>query len=274
MGSADGAEQTAKYNREVEEATPRDGRAARALRTRQAVAEALLSLLEEGELRPTSRMIAEKAGVSERTIFQHFEDLETLFCVSASRLGDRVFRNLDFISSEGPFEQRLKAYLDELVYLHETVSPVRKASRLHESFSPVLDRSLKSWREALRKGIDLVFVGELSRLPRGQAACSPRRSGAHGDLEQLGKHENAFRSESGRSPFRVGNQFPPDAGTDRARIDVLLIGPSMKGGGSRVSSPTVSGIQTVRTRPRHRIATGSSPRQCGSGARFVDCEGG
>ena len=164
MASSDGAEETIKYNREVDEAPPRDGRAARALRTRQAVADALLRLLEEGELRPTSRMIAEKAGVSERTIFQHFEDLETLFCVSASRLGDRVFHNLDFISSEGPFEQRLKAYLDELVYLHETVSPVRKASRLHESFSPVLDRSLRSWREALRKGIDLVFVGELGRL--------------------------------------------------------------------------------------------------------------
>ena len=164
MMSSDGAEETTKYKPEVEEAPPRDGRAARALRTRQAVADALLHLFEEGELRPTSRMIAEKAGVSERTIFQHFEDLETLFCVSASRLGDRVFRNLDFISSEGPFEQRLTAYLDELVYLHETVSPVRKASRLHESFSPVLDRSLRSWREGLRKGIDLVFAGELGRV--------------------------------------------------------------------------------------------------------------
>ena len=168
MMSPDGSEEMVKHTREADEAPPRDGRAARALRTRQAVADALLRLLEEGELRPTSRMIAEKAGVSERTIFQHFEDLETLFCVSDSRLGDPVFRNLDFISSEGPFEQRLKAYLDELVYLHETVSPVRKASRLHESFSPVLDRSLRSWREALRKGIDLVFAGELSQLPEDQ----------------------------------------------------------------------------------------------------------
>ena len=164
MIRAEDSERTMKTDRGQEEPTPRDGRAARALRTRQAVADALLCLLEEGELRPTSRMIAEKAGVSERTIFQHFEDLETLFCVAASRLGNRIFRNLDFISSDGPFEQRLKAYLDELVYLHETVTPVRRASRLHESFSPVLDRSLRSWRDALRKGIDLVFVEELTRL--------------------------------------------------------------------------------------------------------------
>ena len=74
MMSPDGSEEMVKHTREADEAPPRDGRAARALRTRQAVADALLRLLEEGELRPTSRMIAEKAGVSERTIFQHFED--------------------------------------------------------------------------------------------------------------------------------------------------------------------------------------------------------
>ena len=104
------------------------------------------------------------AGVSERTIFQHFEDLETLFSVAARRLGDRVFRDLDFIEADGPFEQRLISYLDELIYLHETVTPVRRASRLHEPFSPVLDRSLRSWRAALRKGIERLFALELGRL--------------------------------------------------------------------------------------------------------------
>jgi len=143
---------------------PRDGRSARAQRTRQAVADALLELLEEGEIRPTSRLIAEKAGVSERTIFQHFEDLQTLFSVAARRLGNRVFRNLDIIGADGPFEQRLVGYLDELIYMHETVTPVRRASRLHEPFSPILDRSLRSWREALRKGIEKVFALELERL--------------------------------------------------------------------------------------------------------------
>ncbi|MAI80594.1 MAG: hypothetical protein CL917_16755 [Deltaproteobacteria bacterium] len=150
---------------EKEEKTPRDGRAARAQRTRRAVADALLHLLEEGELRPTSRMIAEKAGVSERTIFQHFEDLQTLFSVSASRLGDRILGNLDFMGADGPFEKRLSAYLDQLIYLHESVTPVRRASRLHESFSPVLDGYLRSWREALRRGIERVFAIELSEIP-------------------------------------------------------------------------------------------------------------
>ena len=58
---------------------PRDGRTVRAERTREAVVTALLALLEEGELSPTAERVAERAHVSERSIFQHFGDREALF---------------------------------------------------------------------------------------------------------------------------------------------------------------------------------------------------
>ncbi|HIF99359.1 MAG TPA: TetR/AcrR family transcriptional regulator [Myxococcales bacterium] len=155
-------EKALKWERGGEEAPlPRDGREARAERTKKAVADALIELIEDGDLRPTSRAIAEKAKVSERTIFQHFADLETLFSAAARRLGERILRNLEYISDEGPFEERLKNYLDELVFLHESMTPVRRASRLHEPFSPVLEHALRSWREGMRRGIDRVFSLEL-----------------------------------------------------------------------------------------------------------------
>lgn len=148
--------------REPKSEPPRDGRAARALRTREAVADALSSLICEGHLRPTSKAIAERARVSERTIFQHFEDLETLFNVAAVRHGERIIGQLDYLLDHGEFEARLSAYLDELIYVHESTTPIRRASRLHEPFSPDLNRSLASWRENLRLGIDRVFSKELS----------------------------------------------------------------------------------------------------------------
>ena len=46
---------------------------------RAAIADALLSLLEEGELQPTATRIAERAGISLRLIYHHFGDLEALF---------------------------------------------------------------------------------------------------------------------------------------------------------------------------------------------------
>ena len=158
-----------KWERGGEEAPlPSDGREARAERTKKAVADALIELIEDGDLRPTSKAIAERAGVSERTIFQHFADLETLFSVAARRLGERIVRKLEYISAEGPFEERLKNYLDELVYIHETMTPVRRASRLHEPFSPVLEHALRSWRDEMRRGIARVFNVELAGNPEAQ----------------------------------------------------------------------------------------------------------
>jgi len=146
MSEPEELEKNPRWERGGQEAPPpSDGREARAERTKKAVADALIDLIEDGELRPTSKAIAERAGVSERTIFQHFPDLETLFSVASRRLGERLVRKLEYMSTEGPFEARINNYLDELVYLNESMTPVRRASRLHEPFSPLLENSLHSW---------------------------------------------------------------------------------------------------------------------------------
>ncbi|MDE0885505.1 MAG: TetR/AcrR family transcriptional regulator [Myxococcota bacterium] len=164
MSKLDDAKESPRWERGGQEPPlPRDGREARAERTKKAVADALIDLIEDGDLRPTSKAIAERAGVSERTIFQHFPDLETLFGVASRRLGERIVRQLEYMSTEGPFEVRIKNYLDELVYLNESMTPVRRASRLHEPFSPLLENSLNSWRTEMRRGISRIFQEELDR---------------------------------------------------------------------------------------------------------------
>lgn len=207
-----------------DDSPPRDGRAARALRTRKAVADALLELIWEGELRPTSKKIAERAGVSERTIFQHFADLETLFSVAASRVGDRILRNLGYISADGLFEERLRAYLDEILYLHEAMTPMRRASRLHESFSPVIDDALTWMRETLRRGVERVFAQELTRWSgdeQREVVEALAVIGAWSSWEHMRKHAG-FSPEQARRVFELSFRAvlgqPPVAG-DSARED-------------------------------------------------------
>ena len=69
-----------------------DGRAARRERTRMAIVEALRSLLDAGDLRPTTEAIAARAGVSERSIFQHFPDREMLLFAIAEHQRERIRR--------------------------------------------------------------------------------------------------------------------------------------------------------------------------------------
>ena len=57
--------------------------------------DALLELLDEGDVRPTAERIAERAGVSERSVFQHFADREALFQAVAARQYERVVPTLE-----------------------------------------------------------------------------------------------------------------------------------------------------------------------------------
>ena len=53
-----------------------DGRVVRGLRNREALVDAIITLNEEGVLRPSAAEIAERAGVSLRSVYRHFEDID------------------------------------------------------------------------------------------------------------------------------------------------------------------------------------------------------
>ncbi|HVC68550.1 MAG TPA: TetR family transcriptional regulator, partial [Acidimicrobiales bacterium] len=55
-----------------------DGRLARAQETRRLLVEALLALVDEGATAPTTRQVAERAGVSLRIVFHRFRGTQGL----------------------------------------------------------------------------------------------------------------------------------------------------------------------------------------------------
>jgi len=141
-----------------------DGRTARAMRTKQAVVDALLELLEEGELRPTAPRIAERAGVSLRSVFQHFSDLDTLFRGAAERYFLRHAEVHRTVSNEGPADERIAAFCSQRCRMWEEVGQVRRAAELNEPFSEELSRLMDLSRKAFRTEIEWVFGSELDSL--------------------------------------------------------------------------------------------------------------
>jgi TetR/AcrR family transcriptional regulator of autoinduction and epiphytic fitness len=146
-----------------------DGRNLRAERTRTALAAAYLDLLTEGDLRPTAERIADRAGVSPRSVFKHFPDRESLFA-AASEIQESRVRDLmgDLPDPSAPLEERLDVFVDQRARFHEFVSPVRRSALLTEPFSPVIAEKLKMAREAGAAHVDLVFAPELGAV-RGRA---------------------------------------------------------------------------------------------------------
>lgn len=142
-----------------------DGRAARGARTRAAIVDALLGLLDEGELRPTADEIAARAAVSPRSVFQHFPDRETLFAAAAARQGERIAAVARPLPMGAPLAERVAALAAQRRRVHEVVTPVRRAALLHEPFSDVVAGGLRHLRALGRDELERTFAPELDRLP-------------------------------------------------------------------------------------------------------------
>lgn len=138
-----------------------DGRNARATRARHAVVAALLALIEEGDLRPTARRVAARAGVSLRSVYVHFDDLEDLFRSAAEQEFEKIAQLVQPLPTTGPLESRLDAFVDQRARVLEAGAAVRRAAVVQAPFSPTLARVIDMARRAGRLEIERVFDTEL-----------------------------------------------------------------------------------------------------------------
>ncbi|MEA2441906.1 MAG: TetR/AcrR family transcriptional regulator, regulator of autoinduction and epiphytic fitness [Thermoleophilaceae bacterium] len=171
--------------------TTLDGRNARADRTHRALTDAMLELLDEGDLKPTAERIAGRAGVSERTLFQHFPDREALFQGAALAQAERIAPLVEPLpATSAPVEERVRAFVAQRARLLERVTPVRRAALLMEPTS----ETIAGWLAAVRQGaaaeVDEVFAPELEgRGDRAELLASLVAAAAWPTWESLRAHQ-------------------------------------------------------------------------------------
>ena len=158
-----------------------DGRTARARRTREAIVDATLALLDAGNLRPSADEIAERAGVSPRSIFQHFGDRETLQRAVGARQTERVVQIVEHLPDTGPLDARLDAFVDQRARVLEFITPVRRSALLNEPFSEGSHAGLQAFRAFKRAEAERVFAPELDGLPAAEREEVVRALGAATD---------------------------------------------------------------------------------------------
>ena len=147
--------------------TATDGRVRRGERTRSAIVDALLALLHQGVLSPTAAQIAQGAGVSVRSVFQHFDDLDALHLELAAEQARRVQPLLDPPDATGSLEARIADLVERRAELFEFITPVRHAIGTRAHTSTVLRSRIDELSSDLREQLTACFAAELSsRTPR------------------------------------------------------------------------------------------------------------
>jgi len=113
---------------------------------------------------PSAAEVAARAGVSERTVFRHFADLNALFVAAASKI--RPVQ--DAYLGPRPDDPKLADRIAEIVRLrsklYEEIAPVRRVA-IHLSHThPLIIEQLGQSYVAARAQIADVFAPELSRV--------------------------------------------------------------------------------------------------------------
>ena len=150
-----------------------DGRNQRRDRNRAAVVAALLSLYREGVLNPGAEEIAERAGISVRSVFRYFDDREAMarsaIVLQAEHLAPLIPVDA---TPDMPLDERIDRFVACRVRLLEGMGEVGRVARYRAARRPAVLAELSRIRRVLRGQIADLFGAELDVLaPADRAAA-------------------------------------------------------------------------------------------------------
>ena len=155
-----------------------DGRRLRRTQNRSAVVLALVELFEQGVYQPSTGEIAERAGISPRSLFRYFDDVDDLHRAAIDSQLERAepLLLLD-VPSDAPTRTKIDRLVEARVHLFETIEPAARAARVAAHRRPLVAATLDESRSFLRNQLRQLFAPELTGaraelLPAIDALCS------------------------------------------------------------------------------------------------------
>jgi AcrR family transcriptional regulator len=143
--------------------SPVDGRTARRDRNREAVLDAALELFGEGVLTPSATEVADRSGVSLRSVYRYYEDLEQLLRASIAR---NVERNQHLFQleglGEGPLPERIERFVVARCRLYEELAGMVRAAVVRARTNEILREQVERQMAALRTQTEAMFAPELA----------------------------------------------------------------------------------------------------------------
>jgi AcrR family transcriptional regulator len=134
-----------------------DGRRLRSAASRLRIVEAMRDLIREGNVSPRAEEVATRANVGLRTVFRHFDDMESLYREIGALAMVEAEPLLDLTEPSGTAEERFLTMLERRSRLFERIMPFRIAADANAHRSPYLvedrDRMNAGLRDLLRNAL-------------------------------------------------------------------------------------------------------------------------
>ena len=144
-----------------------DGRRQRSERSRLAIIDATLSLMNDGILIPTAQAIAERAGVGIRSFFRHFADMDTLFAAVDEQGRDKTEARFLGGDRDGTLEERILHAIERRADGYEAESNIILSTAAQLWRSEVLRKNYAHYQRGLRHDLN-GWLPELKKLSRNK----------------------------------------------------------------------------------------------------------
>lgn len=140
-----------------------DGRKQRSERSRQAIVDAMLDIIMAGKMEPSAAEIAEKAGVSPRTVFRHFEEMDSLYSEMTERMEAEIMPIIQQPFTGEGWRAQLDQLLERRALIYERVMPLKIAASIRRFGSDYLMLNYERFIHLERTGLEGVLPDTVRR---------------------------------------------------------------------------------------------------------------
>jgi AcrR family transcriptional regulator len=143
-----------------------DGRTARRNRNKEAVLDALIEMANEGRVEPPIEEIAERAGVSYRSVYRYFQDRTDLMLCAIGRVMGETWPIFDVEDlGHGPLDDRIQRLVAVRLDAYHRLAPLTRAAVHLRANEPEVVEQYDRVRDYLREQLATQFEPELAALP-------------------------------------------------------------------------------------------------------------
>lgn len=193
-----------------------DGRHARRDRNRELVASAFIQLVREGNQRPSVAEVAERSGVSYRSVFRYYADHLELAQSAIALMYRRAPTIVPMhVGPDDELDQRIDGLVDHRLRMHAEVHQMARLLRSLAVVHPALQDELTHVRALARDDIATLFAAELERLDAADGADLLAMIHVATSFESL----ELLLGDHGMDPDRVRRLV---AGSLQQQLDALL----------------------------------------------------
>jgi AcrR family transcriptional regulator len=147
-----------------------DGRRRRGQDNRARIVAAMLEIVRGGQINFSAEQVAERAEVGLRTVFRHFQDLETLYREMSVVIEAELRRISEQPYLGATWSDRLMELVDRRAAAFETIAPFRQASDAHRHRAAFLADDQAKLGVALRSILEGLLPAEVApKSPTAEA---------------------------------------------------------------------------------------------------------